>query len=390
MKVYIFYSGYYDEDTYNDFIVDNDFFYKTCICEPNIFILRIEDDDNNIILNKKYSAIKNSFWKSNVYEDYRNILEYLKSNKDIKQIYINEFEDHKLYNLLKDKFTITKINYHKEREIKNIKEIKNIFRACLFTKKTLLNIPKFSNELEIYRYLKFNGQLTSNYTSLSYDPIVAIGLNGGILHYNKPKDINVKDGLLLIDYGLRYKNYCCDFTRVFPVNKKFTDLEKDIYNIVYYCFIKVKDKIKGENTSFLELTNYCYILLFYGLFKNNIILENNFKFFQIKEIVKYFFPHSLGHNVGLDVHDVPIQFDLLKINMIITIEPGIYFNNLLLEYLKKSEYNKYINWEKINLILKNNIGGVRIEDTILIIKDSYINFINLPTSINEIEEFMNK
>lgn len=76
--------------------------------------------------------------------------------------------------------------------------------------------------------------------------------------------------------------------------------------------------------------------------------------------------------------------------MIITIEPGIYFNSLLLEDLKKSEYNKYINWEKINLILKNNIGGVRIEDTILIVKDSYMNFINLPTSINEIEEFMNK
>ena len=390
MKVYIFYSGYYDEYTYNDFIVDNDFFYKTCICEPNIFILRIEDDDNNIILNKKYSAIKNSFWKSNAYEDYKKILEYLKSNKDIKQIYINEFEDHKLYNLLKDKFTIKKINYHKEREIKNIKEIKNIFRACLFTKKTLLNIPKFSNELEIYRYLKFNGQLTSNYTSLSYDPIVAIGLNGGILHYNKPKDINVKDGLLLIDYGLRYKNYCCDFTRVFPINKKFTYLEKDIYNIVYNCFIKVKDKIKGENTSFLELSNYCNLLLFSGLLENNIILKNNFNFDKIKEIVKYFFPHSLGHSVGLDVHDVPIRLDLLKINMIITIEPGIYFNNLLLEYLKKSEYNKYINWKKINLILKNNIGGVRIEDTILIIKDSYINFINLPTSINEIEEFMNK
>jgi Xaa-Pro aminopeptidase len=390
MKTYILYSGNYDDDTYNDFIVDNDFFYKTCICEPNIFILQIEDDNNKIIFNKKFSGIENSFWTSNPYEDYKLIIEYLEKNKDIKQIYINEFKNHNLNNLLKDKFTIEIINYNEKREIKNINEITNIFKASLLTKKTLLSIPKFNNELEIYRYLKFNGQLTSNYTSLSYDPIVAIGLNGSILHYNKPKDINVKDGLLLIDYGLRYKNYCCDFTRVFPINKKFTELEKDIYNIVYNCFIKVKEKIKGENTKFLELSNYCHLLLFSGLLKNKIILENNFNFDKRKEIVKYFFPHSLGHSVGLDVHDVPIKLDFLKINMIITIEPGIYFNSILLEDLKKSEFNQYINWEKINLILKNNIGGIRIEDTILITKDSYMNFIDLPTSINEIEEFMNK
>jgi Xaa-Pro aminopeptidase len=390
MKTYILYSGNYDDDSYNDFIVDNDFFYKTCICEPNIFILQIEDDNNKIIFNKKFSGIENSFWTSNPYEDYKLIIEYLEKNKDIKQIYINEFKNHNLNNLLKDKFTIEIINYNEKREIKNINEITNIFKASLLTKKTLLSIPKFNNELEIYRYLKFNGQLTSNYTSLSYDPIVAIGLNGSILHYNKPKDINVKDGLLLIDYGLRYKNYCCDFTRVFPINKKFTELEKDIYNIVYNCFIKVKEKIKGENTKFLELSNYCHLLLFSGLLKNKIILENNFNFDKRKEIVKYFFPHSLGHSVGLDVHDVPIKLDFLKINMIITIEPGIYFNSILLEDLKKSEFNQYINWEKINLILKNNIGGIRIEDTILITKDSYMNFIDLPTSINEIEEFMNK
>lgn len=66
-------------------------------------------------------------------------------------------------------------------------------------------------------------------------------------------------------------------------------------------------------------------------------------------------------------------------------------NNYIYFFCKLySSSNKYINWEKINLILKNNIGGVRIEDTILIIKDSYMNFIILPTSINEIEEFMNK
>ena len=355
MKTYLLYSGFFDDDTFNDFIVNNDFYYKTCICEPNIFILQIEDDQQKIIFSKKFSAIENSFWTSNPYEDYKLIIDYLEKYKDIKQIYINEMKNDILINLLKDKFTLEIINYNKKREIKNIEEIKNIFKASYYTKKILLSIPKFNNELEIYRFLKFNGQLTSNYTSLSYDPIVALGLNGSILHYNKPKDINVKDSLLLIDYGLRYKNYCSDFTRVFPINGKFTDLEKDIYNIVYDCFTKIKEKIKGENTSFIELLNYCKLLLFSGLVKNNIILENSFNFDNITKIINYFFPHSLGHSVGLDVHDVPIRLDLLKMNMIITIEPGIYFNNILLEDLKKSEFNQYINWEKINLILKNNI-----------------------------------
>jgi len=390
MKTYLLYSGFFDDDTFNDFIVNNDFYYKTCICEPNIFILQIEDDDNKIIFSKKFCAIENSFWTSNPYEDYKLILDHLIKYKDIKKIYINEIKNQNLINLLKDKFILKIINYNDDRKIKNIEEIKNIIKASYYTKKILLSIPKFNNELEIYRFLKFNGQLTSKYTSLSYDPIVALGLNGSILHYNKPKDINVKDGLLLIDYGLRYKNYCSDFTRVFPINGKFTDLEKDIYNIVYDCFIKIKEKIKGVNTSFIKLLNDCKLLLFSGLVKNNIILQNSFNFDNINKIIKYFFPHSLGHSVGLDVHDVPIKLDLLKMNMIITIEPGIYFNNILLEDLKKSEFNQFINWEKIDLILKNNIGGVRIEDTILITKDGYMNLIDLPTSIEEVEEFMKK
>jgi len=45
MKTYLLYSGFFDDDTFNDFIVNNDFYYKTCICEPNIFILQIEDDE---------------------------------------------------------------------------------------------------------------------------------------------------------------------------------------------------------------------------------------------------------------------------------------------------------------------------------------------------------
>ena len=91
-----------------------------------------------------------------------------------------------------------------------------------------------------------------------------------------------------------------------------------------------------------------------------------------------FMPHFLGHHIGIEVHDIQLS-DTLKTNNVITIEPGIYFYNLQKKnkYVVKSVWNKY-----------KNIGGIRIEDVILIQNKYSIVLSNFPKNITEIETIM--
>ena len=102
------------------------------------------------------------------------------------------------------------------------------------------------------------------------------------------------------------------------------------------------------------------------------ILSDEGKNKEKEFISKIFMPHGLGHFIGLDVHDVGgrlfnrITNDsiILKENMVITIEPGIYFNNFLL--------NKYQNLWNDNIKNYKNVGGVRIED-VIVVKKTHLN-----------------
>ena len=97
------------------------------------------------------------------------------------------------------------------------------------------------------------------------------------------------------------------------------------------------------------------------------------------DLGKLFMKHSLGHNIGIDVHDV-CSILVLKENMVITIEPGIYFSD---EQCLNKNVNKSV-WKKYK-----NIGGIRIEDVILINKYKTINLsLNLPKKIEEIEKLL--
>lgn len=128
----------------------------------------------------------------------------------------------------------------------------------------------------------------------------------------------------------------------------------------------------------------------------NEIMENN--------IFALFFPHGLGHFLGLDTHDVggyPKGVDRidrpgikflrarreLQAGMVITIEPGIYFVPAVLEpAMENPEKVKYLNVEKVKSLL--NFGGVRIEDDIAVTEDGYENLTNVPKEISEIESLM--
>jgi Xaa-Pro aminopeptidase len=177
-----------------------------------------------------------------------------------------------------------------------------------------------------------------------YPPIVGAGANGCILHYEENNALEVKNQLVLMDVGAEYHGYSADITRTFPANGKFTDQQKAIYEIVYKAQEEVF-KLCHPGTPFDSLQEKSKQVIAAGLIRLGLIKDP-------KDVSTYY-PHSVSHHLGLDVHDKG-DYKTLEGNMVITVEPGIYIPS-------GSACDK--KWWNI---------GVRIEDDVLIQKNSYI------------------
>jgi Xaa-Pro dipeptidase len=226
-----------------------------------------------------------------------------------------------------------------------------------------------------------------------YPCIGGCGVNGATLHYEINNKI-CKDGeLFLADMGMRFCNYVSDVTITCPVNGKFSAIQKDIYDLVFKANREIMQTTKpGANFKDMDLASKRIIvegLQLLGFINKGFTSDELMK----KRVWYYFYPHRLGHYVGIEVHDVYVikydkDTDLLKEGNVITIEPGIYFRDFLLEKGFNDPYvSKYLNEEKCRQNF--NFGGVRIEDDVLVTKDGYINMNEeLPRTTDEIEAFM--
>ncbi|KIQ18848.1 peptidase M24 [Flavobacterium sp. MEB061] len=193
-----------------------------------------------------------------------------------------------------------------------------------------------------------------------YPPIIGAGANGCILHYGENNATKIDNQLLLMDVGSEYHGYSADVTRTIPANGKFTEEQKAIYQLVYDAQEEVF-KICKEGTPIQDLNKKSKEVIAAGLIKLGIITD--------PADVKIYYPHGCSHFLGLDVHDKGNYMGSLKENMILTVEPGIYIP-------ANSKCDK--KWWNI---------GVRIEDDILIKKDSYENLsAESPRKWDEIEK----
>jgi Xaa-Pro aminopeptidase len=148
-----------------------------------------------------------------------------------------------------------------------------------------------------------------------YSPIVGTGANGCILHYVENNVMEVgNNNLVLMDVASEYHGYSADVTRTVPANGRFTAEQKAIYQIVYDAQEEVF-KLCKEGTPFTDLNKKATEVLADGLLKLGIITDK-------KDIRKYYI-HGVSHHLGLDVHDKNTT-TILKENMVITVEPGIY------------------------------------------------------------------
>lgn len=239
-----------------------------------------------------------------------------------------------------------------ESEVDLIKEAIKITHLGLNSIKENAEAGLYENQLEAY----YNFVLNWHGVKPSFNTIAASGVNATVLHYEDNNTEILDNELILFDLGVEYGKYCSDISRTYPVNGKFTKRQKEIYEIVLHTNKEVIKFLK-PGVTFLEFNNLAKKLLADGLMKIGKIKDES-------ELSKYYY-HSIGHFLGLDVHDVGDYTKPIKEGQILTVEPGLYLKD-----------------EKI---------GIRIEDNILITKDGNINLSEMiPKEIDEIEKIMQK
>src|SRR5690606_5861205 len=175
----------------------------------------------------------------------------------------------------------------------------------------------------------------------AYESIVAGGKNALILHYvenNQP----LHDGdLLLIDAGAAFNGYASDITRTFPVSGKFSTIQKEVYEIVLSAQ-KVAIGMVKPGVTIPKIHSEVEKVLARGLLDAGLLvskenlsreaLEEKLLTPEAGHVLKNYYPHGTSHWLGLDVHDMSpyLNGDLNDIalapGMIITVEPGLYFN----------------------------------------------------------------
>ena len=236
-----------------------------------------------------------------------------------------------------------------EAEVLLIKESINTTNNAIL--EVMKNHKKLQNEMQAEAYYDFVNR--SEGKNASFTSIIAAGKNGTILHYVDNNSKIEDDSLLLMDVGCYTKHYSSDISRTFPVSGKFTKRQKEVYEVVLNCNKKCIEYAKAGVT-WKEINDYAKKLLAEGCKKLGLIKEDS-------ELIKYYY-HSIGHSLGLDVHDPSLRnLDLVE-GMIITIEPGLY-------------------------IEEENIG-IRIEDNIQIGLEKSVNLSqNIIKEVKEIEDF---
>lgn len=245
------------------------------------------------------------------------------------------------------------------RLVKNKAEIERIKYAIDITSFAIQNLV-FSMRPNIHEYVLqayFEFTLKSNgIRETAFPSIVASGKNATILHYTENNAI-INDGdLVLVDLGAQYKLYNSDITRTFPVNGKFTDRQKLLYNIVLGGQEKVFEAIR-PGVEFDSLNEILKEYYFIELNKIGLIGKNK------SQVDKYYY-HKVSHFLGLETHDGIRNYKgKLKIGMILTIEPGLY-------------------------IEEENIG-IRIEDDVIVTRNGCeILSDGVPKTVSDIEEFI--
>ncbi len=284
--------------------------------------------------------LKNSGIEARLYTGLDDIKEYLKQNK-IKNLGINF-----------DAVTVTEYNKYKSlcsktfdsskrlaqiRSVKSDGELENIKKACEITERayyaTIKTLEVGMTELEVKERLEgfmhiFGGEGTA------FDSIVAFGKNSAIPHHETGETQLTINSVILIDCGARYNGYCADLTRTVyfgQPKKEFVDRYNAVLSSAQHAEERISSAISGAKADSIARQTLA-----------NASLDK-------------YFTHSLGHGVGLEIHEYPLisqkNTDMLLDGMVFTIEPGVYFDG---EYGIRIEDTVYLEGGKVKRLFNDS------------------------------------
>lgn len=298
---------------------------------------------------------------------------YLDTNEHIRADVVVETRNARFIKSCKERYPLHTYHrsapiMHQLRAIKSKEEIAALQKACDITEKGFRRILNFVKPgvMEYEIEAEFIHEFIRNRSKgFAYTPIIASGFNACVLHYLENSQQCNDGDVILMDVAAEYTNYNADMTRSIPVNGKFTNRQKEVYNAV----LRVKREAMKMLTSGNTISEYhkevgkimeSELLGLKLIDKTDI---NN----QSAESPAYkkYFMHGTSHHLGLDVHDVGNIYQKMKPGMVFTVEPGIY-------------------------IREENLG-IRLENDVVITDDGVLDLMkNIPIEADEIEALMNE
>lgn len=254
------------------------------------------------------------------------------------------------------------------RSVKDPIELDLMQHACNITEKGFRRILNFIKP-EVWEY-EIEAELLHEFVrnrskGFAYTPIIASGNNANVLHYIE-NNKQCKDGdLILFDIAAEYANYKSDLSRTLPVNGRFTDRQKAVYNAVNHVK-KEATKMLIPGTLWKEYHIEVGKIMTSELLKLDLIDKADVQNEDPNwPAYKKYFMHGTSHHIGLDTHDYGLLHEPMQANMVFTVEPGIY--------------------------IPNEGFGIRLEDDVVIQQEGEpFNLMqNIPIEAEEIEDLMN-
>lgn len=234
----------------------------------------------------------------------------------------------------------------------------------------------------------------------AYATIAGSGPNGAILHFMPTRRELQHGDLVLVDAGAEIEGYASDVTRTYPVGPRFTSEQRDLYELV----LSVQDRaINGfrPGVEYRDLHMAAALDIAEGLVSMGILRGNPADLVE-RDAHALFFPHGLGHMLGLATHDAGgclagrqpsdrfglryLRADLpVEAGFVMTIEPGVYFiDAILMDPDVRRSYRDAVDWERVDRM--RGFGGIRIEDDVLATETgAEVLTAALPKSVAEIE-----
>lgn len=296
---------------------------------------------------------------------------YLNTNENDRKGSLLETRDYRFAKQFMQRFPVHKYERSAKilkrlRSVKTAEEIEVLKQAIFITEKTFRRLLQFiapgvmEYEIEaeiVHEFIKNRSR------GPAYGTIIASGDRARTLHYIFNNQ-ECKDGeLTLLDFGASYGGYNADLTRTVPVNGKFTERQKEVYNACLHLHNYAKSLLK-PGISLVEYTDKVgdeasqqFIKL--GLLKEEDV-KNEDK--DNRAYRKYLY-HGISHHLGLDVHDLGTRVEPIQPGMVLTVEPGIY--------------------------IEEEQMGIRIENNVWITENGNIDLMkSIPVTVEEIESLM--